>query len=112
MVSMAMQGGCVCENAPLLRIGTNNVEIACLFAPRPLGMTGANDWTKQIESRGLPEAKSVYKLYDAEDRVAAKYFPFEHNFNQVSREFMYEWMNTHLKLGHASPIKEKPFEPL
>src|SRR5688500_4715370 len=79
MVSMAMQGGCVCENAPLLRIGTNNVEIACLFAPKPLGMSGANDWTKQIESRGLPEAKSVYKLYDAEDRVAAKYFPFEHN---------------------------------
>ena len=26
----AMQGGCTCENASFLRIGTNNVEIAAL----------------------------------------------------------------------------------
>jgi len=41
MVSGAMQGGCVCENAPLLRIGTNNIEFAALFAPKPLGMSAA-----------------------------------------------------------------------
>ena len=35
-----MQGGCVCENAPYLRVGTGNVEIAGLFAPKPLGMSG------------------------------------------------------------------------
>ena len=28
MVSTAMQGGCTCENASLLRVGTGNVEIA------------------------------------------------------------------------------------
>src|SRR5262249_38996016 len=28
MVSTGMQGGCVCENAPYLRIGTGNVEFA------------------------------------------------------------------------------------
>ena len=33
----AMQGGCVCENASLLRLGTNNIELAALFAPKPLG---------------------------------------------------------------------------
>src|SRR5262245_32881627 len=41
MVSTAMQGGCVCENAPGLRVGTGNVELAGLFAPKPLGMSGA-----------------------------------------------------------------------
>src|SRR5688572_11649436 len=112
MVSMAMQGGCVCENAPLLRIGTNNVELACLFAPKPLGMSGANDWTKDVETRGLPEAKAIYGLYGAGDRVAAKHFPFPHNFNQPSREYMYEWMNRHLKLGWETPVKERPFEPV
>src|SRR5262249_47508999 len=44
MVCTQMQGGCVCENAPYLRQGTGNVEVAGLFAPKPLGMTGANDW--------------------------------------------------------------------
>src|SRR6185436_9025965 len=48
MVSTAMQGGCTCENASLLRIGTGNVEFAGLFAPKPQGMTTANDWTKEM----------------------------------------------------------------
>ena len=43
MVSTAMQGGCTCENASLLRIGTGNVEFAALFAPKPQIMNCAND---------------------------------------------------------------------
>ena len=42
MASMNMQGGCVCENAPLYRVGTNNVELASLSAPKPEGMAAAN----------------------------------------------------------------------
>jgi hypothetical protein len=112
MVSMSMQGGCVCENAPLLRVGTNNVELASLFAPKPLGMGGANDWTKDIETVALPAAKRVYELYGKPELVDAKHFDFEHNFNQPSREYMYDWMNRHLKLGWESPVHEKPFEPV
>jgi dienelactone hydrolase len=116
MVGMNMQGGCVCENAPLLRVGTNNVEIAALFAPKPLAASAANDWTKDLETRGLPELKQVYKLYKAEDAVAAKHFSFPHNYNQVSREYMYAWMNRHLKLGYPAAadgsVKEVPFEPV
>ncbi len=111
MVSMAMQGGCVCENAPLLRVNTNNVELAALFAPKPLGMSSANDWTKDLETKGLPELKTIYSLYGASDDVAAKHLSFEHNYNQPSRELMYNWFNTHLKLGLPGPIKEKPFVP-
>ena len=33
MTSESMQGGCICENASLLRVDTNNAEIASLFAP-------------------------------------------------------------------------------
>jgi dienelactone hydrolase len=112
MVSTAMQGGCVCENCSYLRIGTGNVEIAALFAPKPLGMTGANDWTVDIEKKGLPELKALYKLYGAEDKVMAKCFPqFGHNYNQVSREVMYNWFNKHLDLGLKEPVTERDFKP-
>jgi dienelactone hydrolase len=112
MVSTAMQGGCICENCSLLRVGTNNIELAALFAPKPQAMTGANDWTVDIERKGLPELKRVYGLYGAADKVEAKYYPFPHNYNQVSREMMYNWVNRHLQLGHQEPITERPFIPV
>src|SRR5438128_6813672 len=113
MVSTAMQGGCVCENCSYLRQETGNVELAALFAPKPLGMSGAHDWTIDIEKKGLPELKALYKLYGAEDHVMAKCFPqFEHNYNQVSRELMYNWFNKHLQLGRPEPVVEKPFVPV
>ena len=59
MVSTAMQGGCTCENACVLRVGTGNIEFAALFAPKPLGMTAANDWTKEMATKGFPELKST-----------------------------------------------------
>ncbi len=113
MVSSNMQGGCICENASYLRLGINNVAIAALFAPRPLGMTGANDWTIDIETKGLPELKQVYSLYGAQENVDAKAFPqFGHNYNQVARERMYDWMNQHLKIGRETPYVETDFEPI
>ncbi|GIW92250.1 MAG: acetylxylan esterase [Pirellulaceae bacterium] len=112
MVSTAMQGGCTCENACYLRIDTGNIELAALCAPRPLGMTAANDWTREIETKGLPELKQLYRLWGAEDRVEAKYFDFDHNYNYVSRAMMYEFFNKHFQLGLPSPIEEKDFIPL
>jgi len=113
MVSTAMQGGCICENCSYLRVGTGNIELAGLFAPKPLAMSGANDWTVEIERKGLPELKALYRLYGAEDNVTAKCWPeFDHNYNQVSREMMYGWFNKHLKLGQPDPVKEQPFEPV
>jgi len=113
MVSTEYQGGCVCENASYLRQFTGNVELAGLFAPKPLGMTGAHDWTEHVEEKGLPPLKALYKLYGAEGRVEAKVFPqFEHNYNQVSRTVMYNWFNKYLKLSLPGPVVEKPFEPV
>lgn len=113
MVSTGMQGGCICENCSYLRVGTNNIEMSALIAPRPLAMSGANDWTKFIEKDGLPQLKALYKLYDAEQNVAARtWIEFGHNYNQVAREYMYGWFNKHLKLGHSEPIAESPFVPV
>lgn len=113
MVSTAMQGGCICENAPYLRVGAGNVEIAAMCAPRPLGMTGANDWTRDIESKGLPELKALYRLYGADDRVMAWCFPqFGHNYNQVAREVMANWFNRSLTLNLPMPIRERAFVPI
>jgi hypothetical protein len=112
MVSMNMQGGCVCENAPLYRVGTNNVELACLFAPKPQGLAAAQDWTHDFESRGLPEMKSIYRLFGASQEIEGKFFPFPHNYNQHSREMMYDFFNRHLHLGWTSPVKEQRFDPV
>ncbi len=76
MVSARMQGGCTCENASMLRVGTGNVEIAALIAPRPFGMTAADDWTKTMPTDGFPELKKVYEMFGAKDRV--QLFPALH----------------------------------
>jgi dienelactone hydrolase len=113
MVSTAMQGGCICENCSYLRIGTGNIELAAIFAPKPLAMSGANDWTIDIETKGLPQLKILYDLLGARDKVAARCFAqFGHNYNQVSREVMYNWFNKHLGLGQKEPVVERPFVPI
>ena len=113
MVSTNMQGGCVCENADLLRVGINNVAIAALFAPKPMAMSGAHDWTIDIERKGLPELKHIYGFYGESDNVFARCFPqFAHNYNQVAREMMYGWFNAHLGLDRKAPIVEADFQPI
>jgi hypothetical protein len=112
MVSTAMQGGCVCENCELLRLGAGNVDFAALFAPKPLAAIGANDWTKEIETKGGPELQELYTLLGAKDNVLVKKFDFPHNYNYVSRSEMYQWMNKQLKLGLKEPVVEEDFVPL
>ncbi|MEX1232230.1 MAG: acetylxylan esterase [Planctomycetaceae bacterium] len=113
MVSTDMQGGCICENAEYLRIGINNISIAALFAPKPMALSGANDWTINIETSGLPELKQVYDYYGVPELVDAKCFPqFGHNYNQVSREMMYAWFNQHLELGQPNEPHEQDFWPI
>ena len=113
MVSTGMEGGCTCENSCLLRLGTGNVEIAALFAPKPLGMTAANDWTRSMPQDGFPELQRLYSLYGKQDSVGL--FPIlhhGHNYNHVSRVAMYGWMSDHLGLGYSKPILESDFTRL
>jgi dienelactone hydrolase len=113
MVSTAMQGGCTCENACLLRIGTGNVEFAALFAPKPLGMTAADDWTREMTAKGFPELQKLYQMVGSPHNVMLKSLThFGHNYNYVSRAAMYPWFNKHLKLGLQEPIVEEDYERL
>ncbi len=113
MVSTAMQGGCTCENASLLRIGTGNVEFAGLFAPKPQGMNTANDWTKELSTKGFPDLQRLYELYGKKDNVfllRGEHFP--HNYNAVTRSAFYTFLNQHFKLGFEAPVIEQDYEPL
>ena len=113
MVSTAMQGGCTCENACLLRIGTGNVELAALFAPKPQGMNTANDWTKELATKGFPELQRLYGMLGARDAVAlhrGEHFP--HNYNAVTRSGFYTFLNRHFRLGFPEPVIERDYEPL
>ena len=113
MVSTSMQGGCTCENANYLRIGTGNVELAALFAPKPQGMTAANDWTKEMMTKGLPELEKLYGMLGSKGNVFCRnHVHFPHNYNAVARSLMYGLFNKHLKLGHEEPILDVDFEPL
>ena len=111
MVSTAMQGGCTCENASYLRVNTGNIEIAALIAPRPIAMSGADDWTVDIETKGLPELQKHYAMLAVPDNVHAKYFKFPHNYNQHSRMMMYNFFNRTLNLGFDE-IVERDYVPL
>jgi len=113
MVGTAMQGGCTCENACLLRVDTGNVEIAALFAPKPLGMTAADDWTREMPTKGFPELQTHFAMLGAPQNVALKpLLQFQHNYNSPSRAAMYGWMNTHLHLNLPKPIVEQDYQRL
>ena len=113
MVSTSMQGGCTCESCCLLRVGTGNVELAALFAPRPQGMTAANDWTKAMMKDGYPELQKLYGLYGKKENVfCVDLTHFRHNYNYVSRAHMYHWFNRHMNWGLKEPVVEADFKLL
>lgn len=92
MVSSFMQGGDLCENAPGLRINTSNVEIAAMFAPKPmLLVSDTTDWTRNMPRDEYPAIKRIYELYRKGDQVATAQFDAVHNFNQQSREAVYRF---------------------
>ena len=115
MVSSSMQGGCTCENASLLRVGTGNVEMTALFAPKPQGMTAADDWTREmlVKGKGFSELQALYSLYGKSKNVICPDLThFKHNYNYVSRAIMYSWFNKHMKLGLPEPVVEEDFKLL
>lgn len=111
MVSTAMQGGCACENAIYLRIGQGNIDIAAVAAPRPLGLTSADDWTVELETKGHPELSALYKMLGAAGNYEAHFnTQFKHNYNQVSRSQFFTFINRCFKLGLDEPVLERDFE--
>jgi hypothetical protein len=113
MISLHMQGGCLCENPPGLRLETTNVEIAATIAPRPLLMISATgDWTAETLEKEYPAVRAIYELFAAGDRVRAVRMTAEHNYNKDSREAMYAWMARWLQDAPADVHPaERSFSP-
>ncbi len=112
MISATMQGGCICENAPNLRLDVSNIEIGALMAPRPLLLVSATgDWTVNTPTIEYPAIRSIYAHFDAEDKVHQVQVDAEHNYNQESREAVYAWFaKWFLGAEDPSAFKEIPFQ--
>ena len=109
MISLHMQGGCLCENLPGLRLDTTNVEIAATIAPRPLLMVSATgDWTAETLEVEYPAVRAIYDLFGAAERVHAVRVDAVHNFNKASREAMYAWMARWLQQAPADVRRPEP----
>jgi Acetyl xylan esterase (AXE1) len=113
MISLHMQGGCLCENMPNLRLDTNNVEIGALTAPRPMLMVSATgDWTNETMELEYPEMQKFYDLFGAKSKVFAVRVNADHNYNRESREAVYAWMARWLKGAPADvKVTEQDFRP-
>lgn len=105
MVSAIMQGGCVCENAPNLRLGTFNAEFAAMTAPRPLLLVSATgDWTRNTPQEEFPAVRAIYELYGRPGNVENVHIDAPHNYNQASREAVYRFFGKHV-LGENDESK-------
>lgn len=125
MVSTGMQGGCTCENCCNLRVGTGNVGIAALSAPRPMAFSAANDWTATFAEDGFPQLQQHYRLLGKPENTFLTDSPdFPHGFNQIARRVMYAWFDRHFAISgrshdlleveqgplpEESPLRERPF---
>lgn len=109
MISATFQGDDVCEMAPGLRVGTNNLEMTSLIAPRPLLLVAATgDWTSETLRVELPAIRSVYRLYRQERRASAAMIDAGHNSNRGSREAVYAFF--HRILGRRALASSAPRE--
>jgi hypothetical protein len=109
MVSHSMQGGCVCENAPGLRVEYSNMEIAAAPAPRPQLIVGATgDWTRATMTVEGPAIRRVYELLGAGSQFQYALFEAPHNYNAVSRGAVYDWVGKTLLKGQS--FKEESYQ--
>jgi len=109
MVSHSMQGGCLCENAPGLRVQFSNMEISAAVAPRPQMLVAATgDWTKTTMELEGPGIRSAYRALGATQYVDYVLHDYVHNYNQATRESVYGFFNKWL-LTDVSGTLEKEF---
>jgi dienelactone hydrolase len=114
MVAAEFQGGCSCENAPFLRIGLNNVEIAAMTAPRALLLIAATgDWTRNVPTLEAPVLEKTFEALGVKEKFRAVQFDAPHNYNHDSRQAVYAWMVRWLQNGpDQSRIDERTVDPV
>ena len=112
MVSAIMQGGDLCENAPGLRLNTSNVEIAAMFAPKPMLVVSATgDWTHNVPKEEFPAIRKIYELFGKGDQAEVVQINEVHNFNRLSREAVYRFFaKVNTGLSNSRELTEHDIE--
>lgn len=111
MLSSHYQGGCPCEEGPLLRLcGVTSFDILAAIAPRPMLLPSiTQDWTNLNLRYEVKALRKVYELFHASDAIKAFQLDAAHNYNQETRERVYPWF-THWLLNQSlrESIPEDP----
>ena len=102
MLSSHFQGGCQCEEGPLLRLcGVTSFDVLSAIAPRPLLLPSVTtDWTNLNLRYEVQELRKVYELFHAGDAIKAFQLDAPHNYNRETRERVYPWF-THWLLNQS-----------
>lgn len=106
---------CVCELLPGALQFTEEGNVLGLVAPRALMVVNATQDAFQFSvgeaDKSVEQARAIFKLYDAEEKLVHRTFESPHAYNQAMREAMYGWMTQWLKgEGDGKPIAEPKHE--
>jgi len=109
MVSAHYQGGCLCEEPPLLHLDDlTTLDVVGCLAPRPVLLSSVTrDWTNQNPTYDVPALRRIWELYGAEDRLGNVHFDAPHNYSRETRERAYAWFLRWLA-GDASAGRRIP----
>lgn len=112
MISAHFQGDDPCEMAPGLRVGTNNVELAAAFAPRPmLLLSSSRDWTSQAPAVEFPAIREIYGLLGWASHVESVHVDADHGYNSVQRHAAVHFLGKHFNMPAAAPEPTDIAEP-
>ncbi|WP_443939410.1 alpha/beta hydrolase family protein [Pedobacter sp. MW01-1-1] len=108
-MSSYFYGGCPCESGMPIHAcggGTDNVELAALFAPKPqLIVSDGGDWTAETPQHDFPYLQEIYGYYGAKNQVENVHLPTErHDFGINKRIALYDFLVKNFKLN-AQAVK-------
>jgi dienelactone hydrolase len=103
MLSCYFYGGSLSESGMPIHLcegGTNNPELAAMFAPKPqLVVSDGKDWTANVPEIEFPYLQKVYGYYGKKDEVTNVHLPTEgHDYGISKRKAVYQFMAQNLGL--------------